>query len=188
MQCHHSHPKQQPHWAASEQTKKQQQHGPTEKEEEGQDGCPKCNPSLDQELPLCVMHGRMKQMRSDARSHRKAVPAESYLERLLKESLKNGFLCPHCKSEMGWKLKDAGRATVTLQHDREGGLRLLCLRCNVRHSFHEGDRFYEDDGSSKLCGGCNLTLPLHKFGKIKSKNRPKPRCKECTRRYKRLHG
>lgn len=125
---------------------------------------------------LCAAHYRMSSMRARAKRDGKYVPSLGVLETLA-ENMK----CDGCGEEMHWLRSDGARLQATLQHDRDGLVRLLCLSCNTRHAQHPGDTFYNVPDGHKLCQGCKEVLPHASFWKDRS--RPiglKSYCKSCA--------
>jgi hypothetical protein len=110
---------------------------------------------------LCERHYRFGQMRSTAARHGKSVPSHSELESLVPP----GMLCPVCKRKMNWMAKQGHATVVTLQHDRSGARRMLCLSCNVRHASFSEDSFYVANHVMRVCPRCKRQLPRALFGK-----------------------
>jgi hypothetical protein len=128
-------------------------------------------------LLLCAMHYRMSSMRTRAARDGKSVPAIEVLERLAADSM----ICAGCGRTMHWLRSDGASGQATLQHDRSGAIRLLCLGCNTRHAQHPGDSFYEMRPGTKLCHDCGRALPLMAFATDRS--RPlgrKAHCRSCA--------
>lgn len=133
---------------------------------------------------LCKRHYRFQQMRANAKRHGKSVPAYEWLEQAW-NALKNR--CPVCSQKLNWLSSEGTSTVVTLQHDRSGTHRLLCLSCNVRHSSFEDDTFYSSDPSKRVCPRCQYTLPISRFGTDNSgrwKNK-KAYCRDCSTWYHR---
>lgn len=122
--------------------------------------CPDPSYTTQGRIMLCVKHFRFSTMRTRAKRDGKAVPSYQQLDELLE---KYGVECPVCTRTLNWLSKD-GRSTVrVLQHDRDGGLKFLCLSCNTRHGARKGDSFYEIPTDSKMCPGCNTVKLLTEF-------------------------
>jgi len=94
--------------------------------------------------------------------------------------------CPVCGRKVNWLSKEGSSTVITLQHDRGGRMRLLCLSCNSRHASFDGDSFYEADDSRRVCPDCKRSLPLEEFSKDNSGRwyNINTYCREC--RNKRL--
>lgn len=129
---------------------------------------------------LCAMHYRISSMRSRARRDGKAVPTHDEIEALAQD-----MICIGCGCQMNWLRKQGASTQATLQHDRGGSMRLLCLGCNTRHAAHPGDSFYQVPAGHKRCPDCNCNLPHRAFAKDAS--RPiglKSYCRPCSaKRY-----
>lgn len=128
----------------------------------------------------CLPHARMDQMRYTARRRGLLEPSIRELEDLVRTS---EMKCAGCRLPMAWtfKMSERGRrGVISLQHDRSGALRLLCVRCNIRHSDHPGDTFYEIPEGKRFCGRCQTFRPLDQF----PRNRAQPGgignpCRKC---------
>jgi hypothetical protein len=126
---------------------------------------------------FCIPHYRMKQMIDDAKIDNKAAPTWEALSQLFDALIASGFRCPICDRPLNWLKKDGISTIVTLQHDRSGELRLLCLGCNVRHQFHPGDSFYDLPAGHKRCPMCKTVKPFAEF--YPHKNQPNNRSSQC---------
>lgn len=131
---------------------------------------------------FCGKHWRFCNMRRQARRSGKTVPPYGILHQLLK-GLMPKLLCPVCKRTMGWKRNEVGGRVLTLQHDRSGEFRLICLTCNIRHTGYRGDDFYTIGKTHKHCGGCNKMLPRSSFGP--AGERIQTLCYPCETTHKR---
>ena len=123
--------------------------------------CSRCNePRF--KLSWCLRHWRFNQMRQCAQHAGKIIPTVEHLERLANEL--SGMVCPACRLPMIWTGTPKSRV-VSLQHDQDGTLRLICQSCNCRHA-NIGDAFYEILGPDrKLCRRCSTVKPLSEFHK-----------------------
>lgn len=125
---------------------------------------------------LCAKHYRFQQMRVGAKRANKAVPSYEDLDEML-------MSCAGCGVLMHWLVTDGPRSQqATLQHDRSGAMRLLCLGCNTRHAVHPRDEFYDVPAEHKRCPACHVVKPFSAFAVDRS--RPiglKSSCKECSR-------
>lgn len=127
---------------------------------------------------LCTKHQRFQQMRQSAREDNKYVPSITELDALLEHIL--GMQCPVCSAVMNW-LSPTGykKRTITLQHDKDGGIRLICFSCNSKHRNFPGDLFYSVPNGHKYCTGCSTIKPFCSFSKNQHKLRSK--CKLCRK-------
>lgn len=126
---------------------------------------------------LCAVHYRIANMRSRAKRDGKLVPTRQEIEALVPSP----FVCGCCERPMTWLRQASATNQATLQHDRDGGLRIICLGCNTRHAVHPGDTFYDIPKGHKRCGGCEQVLPLSSFAIDRS--RPigrKGHCRACS--------
>ena len=131
---------------------------------------------------LCKKHYRFQQMRVRAKSRGKAVPSYDWLEEQWR-SIKGS--CPVCHRDVNWLSKEGSATVLTLQHDRNGDMRLLCLSCNVRHASFEDDSFYETDPNRRICPRCRRSLPWGAFcadNNSRWKNK-KSYCRQCSTKY-----
>jgi RNase P subunit RPR2 len=125
---------------------------------------------------LCAMHYRIANMRARAKRDGKVVPATSRVE-----ALASDMACSGCRRVMHWLREDGASLQATLQHDRDGTIRVLCLGCNTRHAQHPGDSFYSLKPEEKFCAKCCRFLPAHDF--TRDRSRPiglKSSCRACS--------
>lgn len=125
----------------------------------------------------CVRHYRFATMRARARRDGKSVPSPAELERLLPLNM----VCAPCGRTMNWLSNDGRSTVISLQHDRDGALRLICRACNTRHAHHPGDSFYELRAGERRCSSCRTVKPETDFYKATSGrwNHRMSRCKAC---------
>jgi len=130
------------------------------------------------QLYLCKKHYRFQRMRVMEKYNGKEVPSYKYLESL---NYKN---CYKCKVKMNWLAKDGRKTMITLQHDRDGTIRFLCMSCNGRHANFKDDKsFYQDNPNKKLCHECGKIKSLKFFHKyIGSFKKVAVYCKKCMRK------
>jgi hypothetical protein len=117
-------------------------------------------------------------MRANAKRHGKNVPSRVLLSEIVETSQ---MKCPSCGVKMNWRIKDGTKTIATLQHDRSGEIKLLCLSCNTRHAQFENDSFYSNPENHHPCRCCKQVLLKTEFNKDKS--RPlgiKSYCKKCS--------
>jgi hypothetical protein len=130
---------------------------------------------------LCSRHSRFVQMRAQSKTSGKYIPSHDELEGLAEALV--GFKCPTCGRVMNWLRSEAGVGTstvVTLQHDRDGCVRLICSRCNTRHAAFPGDSFYEVAVGYKRCPRCKNVLLEQEF--YPGPSVPSTHCKTCQKR------
>lgn len=128
-------------------------------------------------IMLCAVHYRISSMRARAKRDGKSVPSRDEIESLISYP----FVCIGCEREMVWLRRDGASNQATLQHDRSGAIRILCLGCNTRHSNTPDDIFYDIPKESKHCPDCSKILPIEDFAVDKS--RPvgrKSYCRSCS--------
>jgi hypothetical protein len=118
-------------------------------------------------------------MRKQARANGKVVPALSQLYDLLDKL--DGMKCPACERPMNWWLTEGSSTVITLQHDRDGTIRLICKGCNSRHHLHPGDSYYQMPRGHKRCPTCETVKPLSEFYFIKTRGQPSSRCRSCEK-------
>ena len=104
-------------------------------------------------------HLRFSGMRSGARRHGKYVPTIKELNVLVPSDMK----CVVCKRRMVWFARHDRTRVMTLQHDRNGRLRMICKSCNTRHYYYPGDSFYSVPRDQKRCFRCEAIKPLGAF-------------------------
>lgn len=107
----------------------------------------------------CLRHYRFSHMRRRARKDGKTVPTYAELESLVPDP----FACSVCKRRMNWLSSEGTSTVVTLQHDRSGGHRLLCLACNTRHAALPGDSLYDIPPDMRRCPACRKLKHLDAF-------------------------
>jgi len=123
---------------------------------------------------------RIRQMRKNAAKFGKVVPSKEDMLVLFSECIQSGFKCPACSRVMNWFFKDGRSTVVTLQHDRDGTIRLLCKGCNSAHARHQGDSFYDIPKGHKLCRICKAIKLLTDFYKDAHKSTGiASGCKKC---------
>lgn len=116
---------------------------------------------------LCVIHHRHRCMRNLSQQRGIGIPSHEKLEALTTAVLADGMRCPVCREEMQW-LRAGGRLPVlTLQHDHDGGFRLICQPCNKRHASYPNDSFYQLQPDEKRCNVCGEIKKFTEFNKNK---------------------
>ncbi len=113
---------------------------------------------------LCYMHDRFDTMRFNAKGQGKKVPTVPMLNDLAAKLIADQMRCPHCKRVTNWTSKQVGRmGVVSLQHDRNGKMRFLCLLCNMRHHRFPADTFYDFPLDWKYCNRCKTPKQREDF-------------------------
>ena len=90
---------------------------------------------------FCIKHCRFHRMIDESKKRKKKVPTLWELNSMFRR-LKN-FECEACCITMRWTRKESQTKVITLQHDRNGELRFVCMSCNSKHRFYEGDTYYQ---------------------------------------------
>lgn len=103
---------------------------------------------------------KLVQMRYSAGQYGKFVPSLEDLENLVAQC---GMVCYGCDILMVWTREESQPRCATLQHDRDGTIRIICLSCNSRHQHYPGDSFYQRDRNLLRCGACHLEKPPDDF-------------------------
>lgn len=130
---------------------------------------------------LCDMHYRTQQMRVGARVSNKAEPSALCVNNLAKCLVLAGMKCPVCDRVMNWLFKDGRSTVVTLQHDRDGTIRLMCKGCNSKHHWLPGDSFYDLPEGHKRCPKCGDIKPRAEFYPL-YKTKTTSLCRVCSRK------
>lgn len=110
----------------------------------------------------CYKHYRFGKMKSSAQYNNKYIPLETELENLIPSKL----ICSACNKKMIWhsklgKLKDV----ISLQHNHDGSIMLICQGCNSAHGHSNlGDEYFNIPNNEKYCADCKRILMLDKFG------------------------
>ena len=124
----------------------------------------------------CLMHYRFETMRDCSKASGKYVPSPEQLNMLATDLIYKGMKCEYCGVVMQWSGKHKDLHTVSLQHDRSGGIRFLCKFCNIRHDDLPGDTFYELPKGHWRCPRCKEIKPTESFYSGKKTTS----CKECV--------
>lgn len=147
--------------------------------------CARCERPADKarnQAYYCFRHYRIKQMRDDAKESGKTVPTNDELERLFDAAEASGLVCEVCTRAMNYVRANGHSTIVSLQHDRDGGYRLICLGCNVRHQNYPGDTFYEVQPDSKRCSACGEIKSHAEFYSHRSNpSGLRSDCKACSK-------
>ncbi len=108
----------------------------------------------------CLRHQTLHMMRQNAKCAGKVSPTRQELDAMVPADM----VCPSCKLTMTWTMAE-GPNSISLQHNRDGTLIILCLRCNHRHCPLPGDMFYEIAPGMKWCNDCKTVKPHSEFWK-----------------------
>lgn len=137
---------------------------------------------------LCVVHNRFDTMRASAQSKGKIVPTHEQLEEMASILIARGMKCEACGIETQWAGVKGSLSTISLQHDRCGKLRLICMGCNQRHDDLPGDTFYDLPANHWPCPKCKRMLHLSAY----YRERAGVYCKDCRKEINRekwaVHG
>ncbi len=128
----------------------------------------------------CNKHYRFKKMRSGAQQKNKYMPSWEELSEMLPKDM----ICNICNKQMIWhkklgKLNDV----ISLQHDNNGDIRLICFACNIGHRNSKlGDEYFNIQKDHKYCPECEKILSIKSFYKNKSKrDKHNNICKKCVK-------
>lgn len=110
----------------------------------------------------CWVHHRIRQMRSKAHKKGKEVPAVERLEKLFKDH--EDMFCRCCDKKMIMHSNMGSMSDViTLQHNADGTLILICFSCNSAHGQLPGDIYYHIPNGFKYCSKCDTIKPFSEF-------------------------
>lgn len=130
----------------------------------------------------CTVHHRMMRMRHAASSTGKFVPTMEWMI----ENWPDPLVCPVCKVEMALLVGDDRRRVISLQHDKSGTVRFLCVSCNMRHSATTQDEksFYNQEDGKLWCNTCKQLLPPEKFYRNSNSSTGRHyKCRSCWAAY-----
>ena len=108
---------------------------------------------------VCAKHYRFRSMRYSARHSGKKVPSRDWLEANVPE----GMVCPCCSRVMNWRIHEGRPTVITLQHNRDGTMAMICQSCNSRHQHMPGDSFYSLPEGMRRCPKCGEIKPRGEF-------------------------
>lgn len=130
------------------------------------------------ETVYCFKCNRFNRMMGDAQKKNKYKPSWKELEELFPQNM----ICPVCDKQMIWHTKLGCLGDViSLQHNCNGNIILICQSCNVAHrNSHLGDEYFNIPKDHKYCPYCKNILLISKFCKC-NRNRDKHNaiCKQC---------
>lgn len=128
-------------------------------------------------LWLCQVHYRYQRMRIEAKRNHKTVPGYDELLAMTPADM----ICVGCSRKMNWLAGDGQSTVASLQHDRDGKLRLICRACNTRHAQMDGDSFYTFPKEKKRCPKCKQIKELGEFQVDRRKwNQTCTYCRDCN--------
>lgn len=140
----------------------------------------------------CPKHYRFREMRGKAQQGYKTVPSWDECEEMLQPCLnEKGELgkCPYCRRQMRWKCGNNKKrsATISLQHNHDGTMGLICTSCNAGHGPSKlGDAYLDIPTDEKYCPDCDEIKLRAQFPKNRVW-RNGPICKECCRKRNRAY-
>jgi len=137
----------------------------------------------------CPKHMRTKKMMDGCKRHGKDNPGRKWLDRELDKVEANGMRCPLCGCSVVFKGNRSKVGNViSLQHDNDGNMRLICVTCNVKHQTM-GDSIYKHGPDKRRCNRCKEVLHRSRFGKFRNSERGRERehsyCRECNKARRR---
>lgn len=130
----------------------------------------------------CDRHYRILKMVKGSIRRGLFTPDESVLDSMIDETGEN-LSCPSCGKSMTFHSSANGMADVlSIQHNSDGTVSLLCLSCNSRHgNMHNRDsRFPQCGADKKSCGVCKEILPLDEFYAGNCYRGRQGSCKKCS--------
>lgn len=127
---------------------------------------------------LCQVHFRIQCMRDSAKCKGKTIPTFEQLESMAADVTARGRHCGCCGVLMAWRGSKGQRNVVSLQHDRSGAFRFICLDCNFQHRNFPGDTFYDYPIGWKYCPKCDTVKPPDCFY-VRGNGLLKSYCRDC---------
>jgi len=129
----------------------------------------------------CILHWQIRAMRNSSRENGKYIPSVAEIEAIIPESM----LCPKCGRKMFWTQSQGDAAlTLSLQHNADGSIGILCRSCNAREDDFPAGTFMKVPLDLKFCAKCHQLFPLCEFQKHGSKGKWMnlgSYCKPCHR-------
>lgn len=128
----------------------------------------------------CNMCNRIRTMRSAAQQKGKTKPSTSWFI----ENWPRDMICPvkKCGKKMVFRGSPGmTKDSISLQHNNDGKMMLICTQCNSGHSNSAlGDKYFDLDRTERFCAGCKKIKHKSQF----CSNRAQPggmsyRCKTC---------
>lgn len=134
-------------------------------------------------ITYCYKCNALKNMRSHALQDNKYIPTLKELNELIPYDM----MCPTCHKFMVWH-KQLGKYNdvISLQHNLDGKIMLICMACNNGHGHSTmGDKYFNISLIHKYCPYCKKILSKFLFYKNKSqKDKLDCYCKKCSKQYK----
>ncbi len=136
----------------------------------------------------CPKHFRFIRMRMHAQRRNKYQPSFQELEYLLIQCGK--FIkCSKCDKQMILNLSEGDlKDLITLQHNHDESIELICYSCNCSHANHTlKDDYFNIIKEHQYCSICQKTLFKTNFCKNKCmKNNIHNICKRCVKHSNRM--
>lgn len=131
------------------------------------------------EVWYCDLHHKIRSMRGKARKKGKYVPSVAEVEALFRGN--SSMICPSCRKHMSMTYSKGSEAdAVSLQHNCNGTLDLICFSCNSSHGQKPRDVFYFIPDSHKYCGRCSdIKLKASFYPNRTTRDRLQGYCKSC---------
>ena len=130
-------------------------------------------------VSYCWMHHRIRQMRAKARKKGKYAPSTKHLEHMFSNI--EDMICPCCGKDMIMH-SDLGPMSdvVSLQHNADETLVLICFSCNSAHGQKPGDLYYQIPDGYKHCSNCGDIKLIEKFyTNVSTRDGYQDTCKQC---------
>jgi hypothetical protein len=130
----------------------------------------------------CWYHLKSRNMRHRAKARGKKVPSYDEVDKMFSELV--DMKCPICKRTMVLhRSLGATPSVVSLQHDNDGMIRLICHSCNAAHA-RIGDIIYQIPKEHKQCGQCRTIKPITCFSKARrTRDGHNSKCRQCCSDY-----
>ncbi len=134
----------------------------------------------------CFQCNRFNKMINQAKQGNKYTPSLKELKTMLPINL----ICPICSKKMIWCTK-LGRLgdVISLQHNHDGSIVLICHSCNSAHGqSHLGDKYFNLKENEKYCPKCKEILSIDKFSNTKcKKDGHNGICKKCDKKKRKIY-
>lgn len=127
----------------------------------------------------CFQCSRFKSMRHAAQTKNKYQPSWEELEKILPKNM----ICPTCSKQMIWHSSLGTKGdVVSLQHNYDGSIMLICHSCNAGHGqSHLKDKYFDIPVGYNYCSQCKYILKKAEFNKcMQNKNNLLGCCKKCA--------
>ncbi len=133
------------------------------------------------EYSYCYKHYRIMRMRDGAKQKNKYMPSFKEIEDLIPKDMR----CVSCNKNMVWHKRLGCLADVmSLQHNHDNSIVLICQGCNAGHSNSQlGDKYFDIPIGYKYCPSCKFILKIKKFYSCKTwSDNLSIVCKKCDKR------